>query len=138
MIFLVQTMLNVFGPTDLLPLTGVTLPFVSCGGSSMMSCWCLLAYIKAADTRQNAGIAVRLPKRSKGVRSSEPAVSPIPDIPDHPFRSAQAAQGRQDTAATQPLGRFDTRTGLWDPDGFSAELSIHVDDEDSADWEDEL
>ena len=138
MIFLVQTMLNVFGSTDLLPLTGVTLPFVSCGGSSMMSCWCLLAYIKAADTRQNAGIAVRLPKRSKGGRPSEPAVSPIPDIPDHPFRSAQAAQGRQDTAATQPLGRFDTRPDFWDPDGFSAELSIHVDEEDGDDWEDEL
>ncbi len=66
MIFVVQTMLNVFGSTDLLPLTGVTLPFVSVGGSSMMSCWALLAFIKASDTRQNAGLAVRLPKRKKG------------------------------------------------------------------------
>ena len=64
--FLVQAMLNVFGSTDILPLTGVTLPFVSTGGSSMMSCWALLAYIKAADTRQNSGLAVRLPsKRTK-------------------------------------------------------------------------
>ena len=61
--FLTQAMLNVFGSTDILPLTGVTLPFVSTGGSSMMSCWALLAYIKAADTRQNSGIAVRLPKK---------------------------------------------------------------------------
>ncbi len=65
MIFVVQTMLNVFGSTDLLPLTGVTLPFVSVGGSSMMSCWALLAFIKASDARQNAGLAVRLPKRRK-------------------------------------------------------------------------
>ena len=51
---LVQTVLNVFGATDILPLTGVTLPFISAGGSSMISCWCLLAFIKAADERTYA------------------------------------------------------------------------------------
>ncbi len=45
---LFQTSLNVFGITDLLPLTGVTLPFISEGGSSMICCWGLLAYIRAA------------------------------------------------------------------------------------------
>ncbi|MCD8004775.1 MAG: FtsW/RodA/SpoVE family cell cycle protein [Oscillospiraceae bacterium] len=63
MLLVVQTMLNVFGSTDLLPLTGVTFPFVSCGGSSMLACWGLLAFIKAADTRQNASLAVPLPRR---------------------------------------------------------------------------
>ena len=48
---LFQACLNIFGVTDLLPLTGVTLPFISQGGSSMICCWCLLAYIKAADIR---------------------------------------------------------------------------------------
>ena len=48
---LIQTALNVFGCTDLLPLTGVTLPFISAGGSSMVSCFGLLAFIKAADER---------------------------------------------------------------------------------------
>lgn len=48
---LVQTALNVFGVTDFLPLTGVTLPFVSRGGSSMICSWGLLAFIKAADSR---------------------------------------------------------------------------------------
>lgn len=49
-----QSCLNIFGATDLLPLTGVTLPFVSQGGSSMMSVWGLLAFIKAADERTYA------------------------------------------------------------------------------------
>ncbi|MBQ1992405.1 MAG: FtsW/RodA/SpoVE family cell cycle protein [Clostridia bacterium] len=53
-LMLVQSALNVFGATDILPLTGVTLPFVSLGGSSMISCWCLLAFIKAADERTYA------------------------------------------------------------------------------------
>lgn len=48
---LFQTALNVFGITDVLPLTGVTLPFVSQGGSSMISCWAVLAFIKASDIR---------------------------------------------------------------------------------------
>lgn len=57
-ILLVQTSFNVLGTVDVLPLTGVTFPFVSNGGSSMMCAWGLLAYIKAADTRQSASFAV--------------------------------------------------------------------------------
>ena len=45
--------------------TGVTVPFVSNGGSSMMSCWGLLAFIKACDTRQNASFSVRLSARRR-------------------------------------------------------------------------
>lgn len=60
-----QTTLNVLGAVDLLPLTGVTFPFVSNGGSSMMASWGLLAYLKATDTRQNASFAISLPKRRK-------------------------------------------------------------------------
>ncbi len=61
-IMLVQVMLNVLGTVDVLPLTGVTFPFLSNGGSSMICAWGLLAFIKAADTRQNASFAVRLHK----------------------------------------------------------------------------
>lgn len=50
-LLLFQTALNIFGITDVLPLTGVTLPFVSQGGSSMISCWAVLAFIKASDVR---------------------------------------------------------------------------------------
>lgn len=48
---LFQVCLNIFGITDLVPLTGVTLPFVSRGGSSMICSWGLFAFIKAADIR---------------------------------------------------------------------------------------
>ncbi|MBQ3904665.1 MAG: FtsW/RodA/SpoVE family cell cycle protein [Eubacterium sp.] len=50
-LLLFQCGLNVFGITDILPLTGVTIPFISLGGSSMISCWAILAFIKAADVR---------------------------------------------------------------------------------------
>ncbi len=58
-----QTCLNVFGSVDLLPLTGVTFPFVSNGGSAMMSAWGLLAFLKATDTRENASFAIRRRKK---------------------------------------------------------------------------
>lgn len=45
---LFQVSLNVFGLTDLLPFTGVTLPFISRGGSSMICSWGLLAFIRMA------------------------------------------------------------------------------------------
>lgn len=80
---LFQTCLNVFGPTDILPLTGVTLPFISAGGSSMMSTWGLLAFLKAADERTYAA--------KRGGR-----------------RSAQAAEAEDDPFLDEPA--FDTRT----------------------------
>ena len=70
---LVQTALNVFGSLDILPFTGVTFPFVSRGGSSLISCWALLAFIKAGDTRQNASFVVKPPSkyRSGGYNDEE-------------------------------------------------------------------
>ncbi len=53
-LLVVQLSLNVFGATDILPLTGVTFPFISSGGSSIISCWGLIAFIKAADERTYA------------------------------------------------------------------------------------
>lgn len=55
---LVQTILNVFGAVDLFPMTGVTFPFVSTGGTSLLTSWAMLAYFKAADMRRNAGLAL--------------------------------------------------------------------------------
>ena len=62
-ILLIQTILNVLGTVDILPFTGVTFPFVSNGGTSMVASWGLLAFVKAADTRQNASFAVKLSRK---------------------------------------------------------------------------
>ena len=69
-ILLMQAILNALGTVDVLPLTGVTFPFLSNGGSSMIGAWGLLAFVKAADTRQNASFAVKLAKR-RGGKSDE-------------------------------------------------------------------
>ena len=45
-LLLMQTALNVFGTLDMLPFTGVTLPFISNGGSSLLSCMLLTAFLR--------------------------------------------------------------------------------------------
>ena len=85
-----QMSLNLFGTVDILPFTGVTFPFVSVGGSSLLACWLLLAFIKAGDTRANASFAVKRPEHFSGgagydIRDNddearpEPAFRPMPD-----------------------------------------------------------
>ena len=58
---MIQMSFNVFGSLDILPFTGVTFPFVSVGGSSLLSSWAMLAYIKATDTRKNSSFVVKSP-----------------------------------------------------------------------------
>lgn len=64
-ILLSQMALNVFGSVDLLPFTGVPFPFVSKGGSALLCCWMLMAFIKGADNRKDASFAVRSPLRAR-------------------------------------------------------------------------
>ena len=65
---LVQMGLNVFGSMDILPFTGVTFPFVSRGGSSLLSCWMMMAFLKSADTRREASFAVKPGETIRSVR----------------------------------------------------------------------
>ena len=62
-ILVFQMLLNVLGSMDILPFTGVTFPFVSKGGTSLVASWGMLAFFKATDTRQNASFVVKTPKR---------------------------------------------------------------------------
>ena len=67
-LLLFQCGLNVFGITDILPLTGVTIPFISLGGTSMMSCWAILAFIKAADVRTYNYLGSAKKNKKEGAR----------------------------------------------------------------------
>ena len=94
-VMVTQTILNVFGMADFLPLTGVTFPFVSNGGSSMVCVWGLLAFIKAADTRQNASVAIRDPH----------GVTPLPEEPDAQEAAEEPAAEDPDAVWQRPAGK---------------------------------
>ena len=49
----IQAALNILGTVDWLPMTGVTLPFVSNGGTAMVASWGLAAFIKAMGERDH-------------------------------------------------------------------------------------
>ena len=89
-ILVFQMMLNVFGTVDLLPFTGVTFPFLSNGGSSMMGTWGLLAFVKAADTRQNASFATTVPTHAKKryAKRAEPVYEDWDDEDDMDWEAA--------------------------------------------------
>lgn len=93
-----QTTLNVLGSVDILPLTGVTFPFLSCGGSSMLASWGLLAFLKAADTRQNASFAVRRYK----------------DVPETPTPLAATSGGAAAEAAPGPDDEIERAFAGWE------------------------
>ncbi|MBQ6039233.1 MAG: FtsW/RodA/SpoVE family cell cycle protein [Oscillospiraceae bacterium] len=48
-VFMVQMTLNIFGSCNLIPFTGVTIPFISQGGSSMLASGILAGFLKAAQ-----------------------------------------------------------------------------------------
>ena len=90
---LTQLALNVFGTLDMLPFTGVTFPFVSRGGSSLLSCWMLMAFLKAADNRRGASFAVRAPK-NVGISDSVADDDEEYDIDDYEDYPCEAEGGR--------------------------------------------
>lgn len=65
-----QMALNIFGSVDILPLTGVTFPFVSNGGSSMLLSYGLSAYLKSTDTRPGASFVSAI---TKSARKKQPS-----------------------------------------------------------------
>jgi len=101
--FMFQTILNVFGSIDLLPLTGVTFPLVSSGGTSMIASWGLLAFLKAADTRQNASFAIRLDKKGEFEYEHELEGRGY-ENPEELFRDVPAAASARRNANTFAVG----------------------------------
>lgn len=112
-LLLFQTSLNIFGVTDILPFTGVTLPFISRGGSSIISSWGMLALIKSADIRT-------YPKLSQTILPDHPLYPPnimigkrtkrkvyVPPVVEQPVRV-------KGSAADVPVGRKRTTAGRGD------------------------
>ncbi len=104
-LMLFQSALNIFGVTDILPLTGVTLPFISRGGSSMICSWGLLAFIKAADIRT-------YPKLSKTILPDHPLYPPDIRISKRPARAPRRAPSAPNgrVAQNQPSRQTAPRT----------------------------
>ena len=102
---LFQAALNVFGPTDVLPLTGVTLPFISAGGSSMISVWGLLAFLKASDERTYA--ARRAGRHPKG-EADEDTISFTPPrySPNDPPTPQPRVNTRAENTAPRSRGAY--------------------------------
>lgn len=50
-----QTTVNIGMTIGLLPITGVTLPFLSYGGSSLLGCWTLVGLLVGVGTRPPLG-----------------------------------------------------------------------------------
>lgn len=62
-----QSLINLLGVTKVLPMTGVALPFVSAGGTSMLSCFAVLALlwrIDISDHRRQKGKTGNLSAKS--------------------------------------------------------------------------
>lgn len=133
-LFIFQTMLNVFGSVDLFPLTGVTFPFVSSGGTSMIASWGMLAFLKAADTRQNASFAVRLDKKGEFDNEMEGHLENPEDIINEVTAQAKPQPRRQPEArhtarhTAKRTARSASRDPERKPSGRSGKRSIKYHD----------
>ena len=78
--FSVQMALNVFGSCNMIPFTGVTLPFISMGGSSMVVSGLMAGMLVAAQSP-----VFKAPKRKKNEKKPQP-VQPVQmqNIPQAP------------------------------------------------------
>ena len=92
---MVQMSMNMFGSLDILPFTGVTFPFVSRGGTSLMSCWMMIAYMKGTDTRKGSSFAVK----PVSVVPEKAAPTPAMIYQNGAAAYAQAIPARTQTAA---------------------------------------
>ena len=97
-VFVVQMGLNIFGSCNLIPFTGVTIPFISQGGTSMITCGLLAGMLKAGQSptfrkpnvvSENT-LSFKLPFRKEkeaGELLSKHAPAPNANKPQAPQRS---------------------------------------------------
>ena len=113
--FVAQMALNIFGSCNLIPFTGVTLPFISMGGSSMVTCGFMVGMLKAGQSplfhheamqrkiqRQQRKQAQQQNRRQTAPRTSSNTSRP---------RTAQRTGTRPDTSRPRTGQRSQTRQG---------------------------
>ena len=72
MMYIFQTFLTVGGGTKFIPLTGVTLPFISYGGSSVMSMILIFAVLEGIwQMRYEEELKIEKQKRKKQLKKEE-------------------------------------------------------------------
>lgn len=73
---LVQMALNIFGSCNVIPFTGVTLPFLSAGGSSMITCGFLVGMLKAGQSPLFRHKAMKSKSRNKSGSKARKSQNP--------------------------------------------------------------
>ena len=113
-VFVVQMGLNIFGSCNLIPFTGVTIPFISQGGTSMITCGLLAGMLKAGQSptfrkpnvvSENT-LSFKLPFRKEKEADellSKHAPAPNANKPQVPQRSTTRAPQQPAQNRTAPM-----------------------------------
>jgi cell division protein FtsW len=120
-----QAAINMAMVTGIAPVIGVPLPFISSGGSALVSCLCAIGVVlslaredmRPAKTRRPKGAAPGRPARGAGLRDRRPARKPGAAVPAAVGRPARPARTRT-SASGQHGAPAQTTTG---PRGSTAQ-----------------
>ena len=82
--FVAQMSLNIFGSCNLIPFTGVTLPFISQGGSSLVTCGFMVGMLKAGQSPLF---------RHQAAKLREDAAAELPSLPFLHKKDGRRKQG---------------------------------------------
>jgi len=99
-----QTFLNIGGVTKLVPLTGITLPFISHGGTSLLTAFAALGILLAvSDTATAAPRKASRPARSQSARTRAPRrASPSTGEAAEPAQKRKRKRAPSTSAPAEP------------------------------------
>jgi cell division protein FtsW (lipid II flippase) len=89
-----QTFLNIGGVTNFIPLTGITLPFISQGGSSLLTAFAILGLLLAISDGEASGTRARAPRPASAKAPKRPRPAGVPAASPHLGHSDPPPPGR--------------------------------------------